>query len=57
MESKFLVFAGDDYYPAGGWYDQRGFFDSIEEARKNVPKNEDWYQIVDLNTLEIVEER
>jgi hypothetical protein len=25
---RYLVFAGDDYYPAGGWGDFQGSFDS-----------------------------
>lgn len=55
MDSQFLVFAGDFYYPGGGWDDFIGVFDSIEAARKGVP-DKDWHQIVDANTLQIVDE-
>ena len=27
---KYLLFAGSDYYPCGGWDDYRGAFDTLE---------------------------
>ena len=30
---RFLVFAGDAYYPEGGMYDFQEDFDTLEEAR------------------------
>lgn len=30
---RFLVFAGDCYYPEGGMNDFQGDFDTLEEAR------------------------
>lgn len=30
---RFLVFAGSNYYPCGGWSDFVGAYDSLEEAR------------------------
>jgi len=32
--SKIMLFAGNNYYPEGGWEDFRGEYDSIEEAKK-----------------------
>lgn len=29
---RFLVFAGNHYYPAGGWRDFRGGFDDLDSA-------------------------
>ena len=29
---RFLVFAGQEYYPLGGWADFKGSYDSIEEV-------------------------
>lgn len=29
---RFLLFAGFNYYPEGGWSDFRGSFDTAEEA-------------------------
>lgn len=29
---RYLLFAGDQYYPRGGMYDLRGDFDTLEEA-------------------------
>lgn len=34
---RFLVFAGQSYYAAGGWADFRGDFDDIGEATKCCP--------------------
>lgn len=31
---RYAVFIFSGYYPAGGWNDFYGFFDSIEEAKK-----------------------
>jgi hypothetical protein len=52
---RFVVFAGDKYYPAGGWDDHVGSFDTEAEARlvlKNAP--DDWGHIIDLETGEEV---
>lgn len=60
--NKYVVFAGEFFYPAGGWEDMVGVFDNIEDARKLVSRNKrewrrdnKWYQIVDLKTLRIVQ--
>jgi hypothetical protein len=50
---RYLVLAGDDYYPAG-WEDFRGSSDSLEDARK-LGSWEDWYEIVDTEIENIVE--
>lgn len=59
---KYVVFAGEFFYPAGGWEDMVGVFITIEDARKLVSQNKrawdrdnKWYQIVDLMTWRIVE--
>jgi hypothetical protein len=45
---RFLVFYGDQYYPAGGWGDFKGEFDTFEEAVKFlVGKSFDWKEVVD----------
>ena len=54
----FLVFTGEEYYPGGGWNDYIGAQPSLETARTLVEAatgNDDWYQIVDSSTLQIVE--
>jgi viroplasmin and RNaseH domain-containing protein len=48
--NRFLLFAGYDYYPAGGWGDFKGSFDSKEEAEEFLSQSEenyDWDQIID----------
>lgn len=62
--SQFALFAGDHYYPSGGWGDFRGVFDTIDSARaafisgqsygQGIVYHYDWGQIVDLTSLEVV---
>jgi len=54
---RYLLFTGNDYYPEGGWGDFGGDFDTIEEI-KHTEKYmvEDWYQIVDTETMLLVYE-
>ena len=44
----FLLFAGDNYYPAGGWRDFQGAFMSIEAAEEHFRTYDrfDWGHIV-----------
>jgi hypothetical protein len=54
---RFLLFAGDKYYPQKAWEEFRGDFDTIEEAKEKgieYAKYFDWFQIVDIQTMEIV---
>ncbi len=41
----FLLFAGDTYYPSGGWEDYRGSFATLESA-VDAAKGWDWYHVV-----------
>lgn len=68
---RYALFAGNQYYPAGGWSDYRGAFDTMDEAREkarayNTDQSDaypadsasgewEWWQIVDLNQGEVVE--
>ena len=53
----FLLFAGDFYYPAGGWEDYIGRYDSVERAEALLSNiGCDWYHIVDLSTNQIVKQ-
>lgn len=55
---RYLVFAGDAYYPCGGWDDFVGRTDSLEDARamrlrtnfRGQVAEHDWWQIVDTHT-------
>jgi len=57
---NFALFAGADFYPAGGMEDLIGRFDSLEEALVAAQDEDpesggyDWYQIVDLTTFTVV---
>jgi len=54
---RYLLFAFDHYYPAGGWSDFRGSFSSLRYAKATViGMNTDRWQIVDSHTMAIVEE-
>jgi len=59
---RYLLFAGDHYYPSGGWRDFQGSFDTgteaVEEAQKGKNYSEsarrkyeirpwDWWQVID----------
>lgn len=62
-DKPFGLFADFAYYPYGGMWDYRGDFATVEEARAFAkrPQGEsweepwDWFQIVDLRTMEVVE--
>lgn len=41
----YLLFAGDSYYPEGGWFDFRGTFPS-REAAAAAAEEYDWYHVV-----------
>lgn len=52
----FALFAGENYYPAGGWEDLVGLFPSLEAAQAARDEHEhDWYQIVDLARAMVLE--
>lgn len=44
----FLIFAGDDYYPLGGWRDYKGDAPTLESAMETVNNmaSIEWWQIV-----------
>ncbi len=63
---KYALFAGCAYYPRGGMWDFRGFFDTTNLAREDLPTRKhtkeesfideyDWYQIINAETFEVVE--
>lgn len=56
MAKRYLLFAGEYYYPSGGFHDYKGSFETINDARSNVMLHHDWYHIVDLDTLKIIED-
>lgn len=50
---RYALFYGDTFYPAGGWDDFEGSFDTVVEAEATLPEGDyayDWYQVVDLTT-------
>lgn len=57
---KYLLFAGDSFYPSGGVDDFRGDFDTKRLALEFLTKalNTDeaigWFQIVDYKTLKVL---
>jgi hypothetical protein len=42
MTEPFILFAGDRYYPLGGWSDFKGFFESKEAAINWLLTDEEW---------------
>jgi hypothetical protein len=60
---RYLVFAGVNYYPSGGWGDFHGDFDSIEEGEASLRllnngryRKWEWMQILDTQSLAVVKE-
>ena len=51
---RYLGFSGECYYPAGGWDDFKGAFDTLEEAVTGAlafgEGYELWRQVVDTET-------
>lgn len=55
LEWPFLVFAGDNYYPSGGWNDYAGAWPTLEEAKFTAMRlPSQWAQIIDMRTGEDV---
>jgi len=64
----FALFAGDTYYPTGGWDDLVGVYETLREAEvaanygwkdrydTDAVQPYDWYHIVDLDTRKVVSE-
>lgn len=54
---RYLAFAGNTYYPCGGWGDFVGDFDTITEAFDAGKKGNErfgWWQVIDSHTKEEV---
>ena len=50
---RYLVFAGWNYYPMGGWDDFEGSFATLVAAETSVGEsNAEWKQIIDSETGE-----
>jgi hypothetical protein len=60
---RYLLFAGEIYYPIGGWDDLKGSFETIDEAKAAAsgdPPHKyefDWWHVIDAVTGEKVLER
>tara|TARA_R110000824_G_scaffold526_3_gene3332 strand:+ start:4822 stop:5016 length:195 start_codon:yes stop_codon:yes gene_type:complete len=61
---RYILFSGDDYYPAGGMKDLRGYFDTkggaidaFEEWKEKSIWDVDWHQIYDTETGTIEDSR
>ena len=62
--ANFALFAGDAHYPAGGWDDLIGTFDTVAEARArfaggHYPEEDqntyfEWGHIVELTHAELI---
>ena len=51
---RYALFAGEFYYPCGGWEDFVQAFDTSKEAHDYFKTNKkqcgNWYQVIDLQT-------
>jgi len=44
---RYMLFAGDHYYPSGGMNDFKGTFDTVLEAVMRIGDN-DWWHVYDI---------
>lgn len=56
---RYILFAGDGFYPEGGWNDWRGNYEKLEDLKEDLEKlNEtwhfDWWHIVDMTTWDVI---
>lgn len=52
---RYVIFAGDTFYPGGGWDDFHSWHDTIEEAIEAAKTvTTDWWDCIDLTTGERV---
>jgi hypothetical protein len=63
---NYILFAGNNYYPEGGWNDFAGMFETIEAAKKRGTEllnrkrvfasdsNWDWAHIVDVKKYVVI---
>lgn len=59
IKNRYIVFAGGDFVPTGGWNDYHDKFDTLSKAIAFAKKISDveWIQIVDLETFKIIEDQ
>lgn len=53
MKDSFLLFAGEDFCPKGGWKDFKGHFKSFSDAINffhTIENKLDWAEIVRINS-------
>ena len=54
MLKRYLVFAGDTYYPNGGWHDFWYSFDTQDDAIEIAKRFEhfEWAHVIDINSFD-----
>jgi len=51
---RFMIFAGENYYPSGGMNDFVGEFDTISQCIIRLSKRRaDWWNILDTQTKQV----
>lgn len=53
---RYVLFAGSNHYPEGGWKDMVGSFDGLIDAVAGIPRDADWWHVLDTKLGEIVKE-
>lgn len=54
---KYILFKYDQYYPSGGMCDIHDSYNTINEAHNNIDIRDDYFEIVDRDTWEIITSR
>lgn len=58
LDNRYVIFAGETYYPSEGWKDFYDVAKTLEDAKKisaRALKENDWVQIIDFDHKQIVE--
>ncbi len=57
---RYLLFAGKNYYPYGGWTDFQSTSDEVSELIEQMAMSDEgygWWQIVDTQTMSVAKEK
>ncbi len=56
INKRYIAFAGENYYPCGGWNDMRLETNDLGAAQAAI-KGTDWGHVVDMETGAVIYER
>lgn len=54
LSGRYWLFTGVQYYPCGGMSDFKGTYNSVEDAKNALDDVDEWHEVLDSATGEIV---